>query len=121
MLIRARRRLITAAAAKVNSGNHTQRISDKMTVIPLGEKKRESPRGDTSIGCNGAKYRSLTKGHKKAIPRPPLVNASSMPCDATATNKNQNARFGVDNNCLAIAAPMAATMNANNKEWLNPR
>jgi hypothetical protein len=48
------------------------------------------PRGDTSTGRHGAKERSSLNGQKNSMPLPPLVKASSAPCEATAANRKRN-------------------------------
>ena len=48
-----------------------------------------SPIGDTGIGVQGKKKRSLVNGDNKAIPRPPSVNASNMPWLAPMIKKNR--------------------------------
>lgn len=58
--------------------------SDKSTLTPQSEKKTPTPIGDTSIGRTGKKYRVVSNGQKKATPKPPLVTASSSPCDIPA-------------------------------------
>lgn len=37
------------------------------------------PSGDTGIGRHGAKMRSSSNGHSRAMPLPPSVNASRTP------------------------------------------
>jgi len=77
--------------------------------------------GETLIGRKGAKYRFADEGQKKAIPRPPLVNASSMPCEPVATNKKRKLFAKLVCRNRLVDAPSSARSAANMKEWLKPR
>ena len=44
--------------------------------------------GETCTGRQGKKERLVSNGAKKAIPNPPLVMASSTPCEAVTAKKN---------------------------------
>ena len=58
-----------------------------MTFNPHMLKNLLAPIGDTCIGLKGKKYRALSKGDKKATPKPPVVRASNTPCEAVHTKK----------------------------------
>lgn len=60
-------------------GSHTHNNSLIITLKPQLEKKGLIPIGATSIGVHGKKYLVLSNGDNKAIPNPPLVNASRIP------------------------------------------
>lgn len=52
------------------------------------------PIGETFIGRNGKKIRSLLNGIRKPTPRPPVVIASRIPCDSVAKKSvTQNKTF----------------------------
>jgi len=61
-----------------------------MTRKPVSEKKLATPMGETTTGRQGKKYRSFSNGEKNATPNPPLVKASSIPCDNVDKNRNVN-------------------------------
>jgi hypothetical protein len=77
-----------------------------MTVNPHLLKNALAPIGETSIGVHGKKYLVVSKGLKKAIPDPPLVNASKIPWLAarrmrlTPLSRPQNWKNKVDAHCL---------------------
>jgi hypothetical protein len=73
----------------MNAGRHIHKSSFFITVYPHWLKNALIPMGETVIGVHGKKYRLLLKGDSKAIPRPPLVNASRMPWLAD-TRKKKN-------------------------------
>ena len=52
------------------------------TCTPLLPKKFSTPMGETLMGRHGKKYLELSQGEKKATPKPPLVMASRILCDA---------------------------------------
>ena len=104
------------APAAASNGNQTQTISDPRTVKPLEVNSGAIPRGATSMGRTGAKNLWSEKGHKNAMPRPPLVNASRIPCEAAAANTKQNARLRLEWSARAKAAPTAAMTRANINE-----
>ena len=60
-------------------GNHIHKSSLLITNKPHGLKNPLIPIGETMIGVHGKKYLALSKGDNKAIPNPPLVNASRTP------------------------------------------
>ena len=70
-----------------DTGNHTHKNSLFKTNQPLLLKNAPMLMGDTAIGVQGKKYRSLLKGENKAIPRPPLVKASKIPWVAVTKKK----------------------------------
>ena len=71
----------------IEHGSQTHRNSLFITEIPCPSKKRLIFSVDTSIGVDGKKYLSFVNGAKKAIPCPPLVNASRTPCEPIHKNK----------------------------------
>src|SRR3954469_25543827 len=72
------------------AGSAIQRSSLRMTAAPSALKKEPTPIGDTWIGRQAKKYRVVSKGEKKATPRPSLVMASSTPCDMPAQKKKDH-------------------------------
>src|SRR6185295_7733442 len=73
-----RLRIRRAETAIIADGSQIHRASLTRTRSPRGEKK-PTPIGETWIGRHGKKYRWLLNGAKSAMPRPPLVSASSRP------------------------------------------
>lgn len=78
------------------------------------------------MGRKLKKYRSVSKGLKNATPKPPVVMASSTPCEAVARNNNSHSRpFGgpACRRWISPAKPTAveATTAAASIEWLRPR
>jgi hypothetical protein len=61
----------------------------RMTSLPHGVKNPFRPSGETFKGVHGRKYRELSKGEKKATPRPPSVMASRKPWEAVTTKKKK--------------------------------
>ena len=74
-------------AAIKDAGSHTHKNSLFKTNQPRLLKNAPMLMGDTAIGVQGKKYRSLLKGENKAIPRPPLVKASRTPWLAASRKK----------------------------------
>jgi len=77
----------------IRAGSHTHSNSENITSENHAENMRDRLSGDTSITWMGAKYRVAEKGEKNAMPRPPLVKASSMPCEAAARKMKLNVRI----------------------------
>ena len=50
-----------------------------ITLAPQSLTSALSPIGETMIGLQGKKYRVVSNGENKAMPRPPLVKVSSIP------------------------------------------
>src|SRR5437879_8476803 len=96
-----------------------------MIAAPSPLKNRPTPTGETLMGRHGKKYRAVSNGEKNATPNPPLVRASSMPCD-TVTRKNRPTR---DHQCrenfmsLLYSHDTTSRLHsaANNKECESPR
>ena len=55
--------------------------------MPRSLKKALMLRGETEIGVAQKKYLSLSNGDSNAIPRPPFVKASRIPCVAVIAEK----------------------------------
>src|SRR6266700_2961001 len=67
------------------------------TAAPRPLKNRPTPIGETWIGRHGMKYREVSNGEKKATPKPPLVIASSTPCEAVAAkNRPSNVHHALE-------------------------
>jgi len=60
-------------------GSHTHQSSLLITAKPHLLKKGITPIGETTIGLQGKKYLVLSKGDKRAIPKPPFLKASRIP------------------------------------------
>lgn len=102
-------------------GSQISQNSDIKTESPRGVKKLRRPIGDTSIGRMGKKYRSLSKGQKKAMPWPPSVKASSVPCDTEPIKIIVKAIKGVAFNDFENNSPNIPIKRANIMEWVKPR
>ena len=63
----------------MKDGSHIHWSSLLMTARPHLLKKALTPIGETTIGVQGKKCLVLSNGLNKAIPNPPLVNASKTP------------------------------------------
>ena len=61
----------------IAEGSQTQNNSLLKTSHPLRVKNPDTLIGETSIGLNEKKYRSLIKGENNATPSPPSVQASN--------------------------------------------
>ena len=72
-------RIKVARTTIMKAGSHTHWSSLLMTAKPHLLKKALTPIGETSMGVHGKKNLVLSNGLNKAIPNPPLVNASSNP------------------------------------------
>jgi hypothetical protein len=93
-------------------------------ATPLGVKNSVMPSGETSTGLKGKKYRVLSNGAKKAIPRPPLVRASKRPCEAVAKKKKIKRRYlKAIQSCPRknVATINGLSAAAKTSEWVNPR
>ena len=103
--------------------NQKSANSHRMTRNPRVVIKPAADIGETGIGRHGRKYSVLSKGAKKATPRPPLVIASNSPCDADidakkiASFRNEWPHFPR----TARAAVPAPTRAAKSNEWVKPR
>src|SRR5262245_45141802 len=118
------RRTSQAVVSNNNDGIHTQSSSLRNTAAPRDEKNRLTPIGETSIGRHGKKYRTALNGATKATPRPPLVKASSSPCENPARKRNVHSRPRlklVPLNLRTRAAAAVAIAAANTMECDNPR
>ena len=71
----------------IKPGRPIQTNSESNTDNPYLEKKLEIPMGETSMGCQGKKYLEVSKGEKKAMPKPPEVSASSIPWETVHRKK----------------------------------
>ncbi len=59
----------------------------KITFKPQSLKNAPIPIGETWMGVHGKKNLVSSKGDNNPIPKPPLVNASSIPCVAVIRKK----------------------------------
>ena len=116
------RRTAHVAASAARHGAHSHTTSLVSTSRPRREKNDHTPIGETSIGRTGKCQRVSTNGAKKATPRPPLVIASSRPCDAAArasTSQMRQRRSGGRARIASVQRP--ASVTAASTEWLRPR
>src|SRR5205823_9601327 len=65
-------------------------ISLNITAAPRPLKNGPTPIGETLMGRHGKKYRVVSNGEKNATPNPPLVIASSTPCEAVDMKNKPN-------------------------------
>ena len=69
------------------AGNHTDMISLVKARRPYSVRNGSRPIGETWMGLYGKKYLAASKGESRAMPNPPLVQASSKPCEAVMKKK----------------------------------
>src|SRR5262245_15766335 len=119
----SRRQLRIASPSRANAaaGAQIHNSSDFRTATPRTEKNEATPMGDTRMGRQGRWKRAFENGLKNAIPLPPLVIASRIPCDAAAANTTPNARPRGTAHRDRMAAAARATSRAKKSEWVKPR
>ena len=87
------------------AGSQTHCTSLRKTRTPVTERNACRLMGETRMGRQGKKYRRLSKGAKKATPKPPFVSASSIPCESVERHKKPNAcRRHACDGCAAIGS-----------------
>jgi hypothetical protein len=102
--------------------NHTHSSSLINTRAPQSEKKLAILIGDTSMGLQGKKYRSLLNGENRATPNPPFVSISKSGWDKVDENKNSRIIEvfpGPFRNIVKVSD--TARIKANRSEWVRPR
>ncbi len=106
--------------ASNNDGSPTQQNSAPTTRRPRSLKKRV-PMGETWIGRNGKKNRSVDHGQNRATPFPPLVNASNKVCEVVEIQVATNTVHRGVRRRLASAMETNAQTNAATSECDAPR
>lgn len=118
-------RMIVAMRTIQADGSQTHSSSLFMTDQPHGPQKGLIPIGATCMGLQGKKYLVLSKGAKRAIPRPPFVKASRIPWLAHNRKKKMQKKNHRPENIPASPKSTAAKNRLINRpkkgEWKNPR
>ncbi|GAH44840.1 unnamed protein product [marine sediment metagenome] len=85
--------------------------------MPKGVNKARIPIGATTNGLHGKKYLVVLNGESSAIPSPPLVKASSMPCELLTPKKNSqiNHHLFEDTGGFRNAKSITVELNKNAK------
>ena len=105
----------------IMAGSHTHKSSERRTCRPRPAMKRSSESGDTMMGRQEKKNRSLEKGASNATPNPPLVRASRSAWETVAMNTNKKAAIRPEPRRRAMNMAMRPSSRANAMECENPR